>query len=195
MILVASIQCLVILIIIVKNLTVITNPLSELQLDHYDSKFSKRTFPIILVCENVTNAPNLGSLFRTADAFGIEKLILCGDNIPLGRKMTKTSRATEKSINYQICDNVSEIIMELKNNGYKLIALEITDTSKPLHEFEFHNNQPIALIIGDENFGISEMTLNSSDAIIHLEMFGQNSSMNVVQATSVALYEITKQFL
>ena len=166
-----------------------------MQLDHYSTSFNKRTFPITLVCENVTNAPNVGSLFRTADAFGIEKLVLCGDQIPLGRKMAKTSRSTEKSVNFEIIDNALDAVTQLKDNGYQIIALEITKTSKALHTYKFHNEQPIALIIGDENFGISEAILNLCDSIVHLEMFGQNSSMNVVQATSITLYEITKQFL
>lgn len=165
------------------------------QLDHYSTSFKKRTFPITLICENVTNAPNVGSLFRTADAFGIEKLVLCGEQIPLGRKMTKTSRATEKSVNFEITNQALEIVTQLKSKGYHIIALEITNTSKTLHTCQFSKEQPIALIIGDENFGISEAILNLADTIIHIDMFGQNSSMNVVQATSVALYEITKQFL
>ena len=165
------------------------------QLDHYSTSFTKRTFPITLVCENVTNAPNVGSLFRTADAFGIEKLVLCGEHIPLGRKMTKTSRATEKSVSFEVFDTALEVVTQLKNKGYQIIVLEITDTSKALHTYQFSNEQPIALIIGDEKFGVSEPILSLSDSTIHVEMFGQNSSMNVVQATSVALYEITKQFL
>jgi len=165
------------------------------QLDHYSTAFTKRTFPITLVCENVTNAPNVGSLFRTADAFGIEKLVLCGEQIPLGRKMTKTSRATEKSVNFEISNNALEVVVQLKEKGYQIIPLEITETSKSLHQHQFSKEQPIALIIGDENFGVSETILSLSDCTIHVEMFGQNSSMNVVQATSVALYEITKQFL
>lgn len=165
------------------------------QLDHYSTTFTKRTFPITLVCENVTNAPNVGSLFRTADAFGIEKLVLCGEQIPLGRKMTKTSRATEKSVTFEITENAQEIVTKLKNKGYQVIALEITDTSKTIHTYQFSKEKPIVLVIGDENFGVSESILNVSDHTIHIDMFGQNSSMNVVQATSVALYEITKQFL
>ncbi|WP_033958808.1 TrmH family RNA methyltransferase [Psychroserpens jangbogonensis] len=165
------------------------------QLDHYSTSFTKRTFPITLVCENVTNAPNVGSLFRTADAFGIEKLVLCGEHIPLGRKMNKTSRATEKSVSFEVFDTALEVVTQLKNKGYQIIVLEITDTSKALHIYQFSNEQPIALIIGDEKFGVSEAILSLSDSTLHVEMFGQNSSMNVVQATSVALYEITKQFL
>lgn len=166
-----------------------------MQLNHYNTKFIKHLFPITLVSENVTNAPNIGSLFRMADAFGIEKLILCGSNIVLGRKTSKTSRTTEKVVNYEIQESALEIIKSLKRQGYQIISLEITATSNPIHNFKFLKNQPIALIIGDENFGISESILNNSDHIIHIDMYGQNSSMNVVQATNIALYEITKQIL
>ena len=166
-----------------------------MQLNHYNTNFTKRTFQIILVSNNVTNAANIGGLFRISDAFGIEKLILCGEHIPLGRKMTKTSRATEKVVNYEVSESASEVIKNLKKQNYQIISLEITDTSKPIHTIEFSIEKPIALVIGDENFGVSEAILKLSDAIIHIDMFGQNSSMNVVQATNIALYEITKQLL
>ncbi|WP_100611407.1 TrmH family RNA methyltransferase [Confluentibacter lentus] len=166
-----------------------------MQLTHYNTTFPKRTFPIILVCDNVTNAPNMGSLFRTADAFGVEKLILCGKHIELGRKMTKTSRATEKVVNYEISESASNVIDHLKTKGYQIISLEITNSSQPLHAYTFSKEKPIVLVIGDENFGVSEATLKNSDAIVHIDMFGQNSSMNVVQATNIALYEMTKQLL
>jgi tRNA G18 (ribose-2'-O)-methylase SpoU len=166
-----------------------------LQLNHYTSNFTKRKFPITIVCENVTNAPNLGSLFRTADAFGIEDIIFCGTKIPLGRKMTKTSRATEKVVNYKIAENALEVVETLKNKGYQIVALEITAASKPIQDIKFLAEKPIALIIGDENFGVSETILKQSDVIVHINMFGQNSSMNVVQATSIALYEMTKQLM
>lgn len=164
-----------------------------MQLTHYNSTFQSKTFPIILVCDNVTNAPNIGSLFRISDAFGIEKLILCGENITLGRKMAKTSRATEKVVNYEINNDTSKVIETLKVKGYQIISLEITSESKPIHNFKFSTKKPIVLVIGDENFGVSENILKQSDTIIHIDMFGKNSSMNVVQATNIALYEITKQ--
>lgn len=166
-----------------------------MQLSHYNSKFDQQTFPITLVCDNVTNTPNIGSLFRIADAFGIEKLILCGKNINLGRKIAKTSRATEKFVNYQIEVSAFDVVEILKSQNYQIIALEITESSTPIHHLQFSNKTPIALIIGDENFGVSESILKASDQVIHINMFGQNSSMNVVQATNIALYEITKQHL
>ncbi len=165
------------------------------QLTHYTTIFSKRIFPITLVCDNVNNAPNIGSLFRTADAFGIEKLFLCGESIPLGRKMTKTSRATEKVIDFELKENALDAVKALKNEGYIIISLEISRTSQPIHSFKFSTENPIGLVVGDENFGVSDDILKLSDQIIHIDMFGQNSSMNVVQATNIALYEITKQLM
>lgn len=166
-----------------------------MQLNHYNTNFQQQIFPITVVCDNVTNAPNLGSLFRICDAFGIEQLILCGSHIPLGRKMTKTSRATENVVKYQTQENTIEVISELKNKKYFIVALEITSESKSIQNFSFPVNQPIVLLIGDENFGVSEKTLKLCDAVIHIPMYGRNSSMNVVQATNIALYEITKQLI
>ena len=164
-----------------------------MQLTHYNSKFKIHNFPITLVCDHVTNAPNIGSLFRIADAFGIEQVIWCGKTVPLGRKMTKTSRSTEKSVNYKIEHSALKVVKEFKQKNHHIIALEITNTSKPIHEFKCSTKNAIVLVVGDENFGISEAILKEADTIIHIDMFGNNSSMNVVQATNIALYELTKQ--
>ncbi|RZV63173.1 MAG: TrmH family RNA methyltransferase [Flavobacteriaceae bacterium] len=165
------------------------------QLSHHNTNFTKRTFPVTLVCDNVTNAPNIGSLFRIADAFGVEKLIFCGQDISLGRRMTKTSRSTENSVDFEVKEDVIEVCKELRIQGHAIISLEITDTSKPIHTFTFPKERPMAIFVGDENSGVSEEVLKLSDDIILINMFGQNSSMNVVQATNICLYEIVKQLL
>ena len=162
------------------------------QLNHSDTAFKKRKFPIVLVCDNISKAPNIGSLFRLADAFGIEKIMFCGHNIPLGRRMTKTSRSTDKVVTYETHADSLNIVQHLKTEHFTIVSLEITSNSVPMHQQRF-DNQPIALVIGDENHGVSDAILKISDKVIHIDMFGHNSSMNVVQATSIALYEITKQ--
>ena len=163
-----------------------------MQLNHYTSKFTKQGFPIILISDNVSHAANLGSLFRTADAFGVAQLILGGSTVELGRKFTKTSRAAEQSVRFVQLETLHEKIEDLKSQNYTLIALEITENSVPVSELKLQKNTKIAFIIGDENHGISAPLLDSCDHIVHIEMYGQNSSMNVVQATSIALYEFTK---
>lgn len=166
------------------------------QLTHYTTHFEKRSFPIVLVSDQVSNAPNIGSLFRIADAFGIEKIFFCGENIPVfGRRMTKTSRATEKVVPFEITEDIHSVIKQLQNNGYTIISLEITEKSQSIHTIDFSQYEKIALVIGDENFGVNPETLYESNVIVHIDMFGQNSSMNVVQATNIVFYEITRQYL
>ena len=163
-----------------------------MQLTHNTNKFIPIKFPITLICENVSNSPNIGSLFRIADAMGIEKLIFCGNNIPLGKRMTKTSRSTENYVDFEVYESIESVIDRF--NSHYLIALEITENSQAIHALSIGSNKPIALIIGDENYGISESVLKKCNDIFHIDMYGNNSSMNVVTATSIALYEITKQF-
>ena len=166
-----------------------------MQLSHYTTNFKKHTFPITIVCDNVVNAPNIGSLFRLADAFGIEELVFCGDDISLGKRMKRTSRSTEKYVNYRIESDIHGVISNLKEKQYQILALEITNSSHPLSELKVNNNQPIAMIVGNENFGISESVLKKVDQTVHITMYGNNSSMNVVQATAIGLYVLTKQMI
>jgi len=98
-------------------------------------------------------------------------------------------------VDFKIEPSALNVVERLKNDGYLILALEITSKSKPIHTLAFSKEKPIALVVGDENFGVSERILQLSQTVIHIDMFGQNSSMNVVQATNIALYEITKQLL
>lgn len=166
-----------------------------MQLTHYNNRFETKSFPIVLITDQVSNAPNIGALLRMSDAFGVEKLIFCGDHIELNRKALRTARATEKSVDFDINRDIHEVLDHYEDHNYQIIALEITSHSLPIHKFKFNKDAPIALVVGDEKFGISEAILKRAQDILHIEMFGQNSSMNVVQATNIALYEITKQFL
>lgn len=164
-----------------------------MQLNHYNSTFKKQKFPITLICDNVTNAPNIGSLLRISDALGVEELIFCGENSQLGKRMKKTSRSTEKYVSYKEESDILQVVTSLKAKRYFIIVLEITDSSISLDDFILNTNQPIALIIGNENVGVSEDILKLAGEIVHIKMFGENTSMNVVQATSIILYELTKQ--
>lgn len=164
-----------------------------MQLNHYNSTFKKQKFHITLICDNVTNTPNIGSLFRISDALGVEELIFCGENLQLGKRMKKTSRSTEKYVSHKVESDILQVVTSLKAKRYFIIALEITDSSISLDDFLLNTNQPIALIIGNENVGVSEDILKLAGEIVHIKMFGENTSMNVVQATSIILYELTKQ--
>lgn len=165
-----------------------------MQLTHENTQFEKRCFPITLVCDHIYFQQNLGSLFRIGEAFGIEKIIFIGKDIPLTpRKINKTSRSTHLQIPHSIVEETTEAISLLQKEEYHIIALEITSTSNPIQQLMVPKNKKIALLIGNEIEGVSASLLAIANQISHITMYGNNSSMNVVQATSIALYEISNQ--
>ncbi|MBW2960807.1 TrmH family RNA methyltransferase [Mesonia aestuariivivens] len=165
------------------------------QLDHYSNKFSSEKFPIILITADVSSPANLGSLFRLADAFHIEKIIFCGidEHIIDSNRLKRTARSTQQHVLYEFKEDIYQIIDQLSAEGIQLLALEITDDSVAIANLPLEKNQRLALIIGEENIGVPSGVLERTSKIIHIPMFGKNSSMNVAQATGIALYEITKK--
>ncbi|PXY46265.1 TrmH family RNA methyltransferase [Flavobacterium hydrophilum] len=165
-----------------------------MQLTHEENQFERKTFPITLVCDHIYFQQNIGSLFRISEAFGVEKIIFLGKDIPLTpRKINKTSRSTHLHVPHTIVKETAELIDHLIENDFEIIALEIASNSKPLKEVVIPENKKIAVLIGSEIDGISDDLLKIADQIVHINMFGKNSSMNVVQATSIILYELTSK--
>ncbi|HET8752865.1 MAG TPA: TrmH family RNA methyltransferase [Salinimicrobium sp.] len=163
------------------------------QLSHHSAKFKKGKFPVVLIADGVNGPANIGSLFRISDAFNIEKLILCGPETDLSSpRLIKTARGTLKNVPFEQQKNTFQVCEEYSKEGYILLALEITESSASLDSFSFDEYTKIALIIGNENFGIDKEILKLVQNSIHINMFGENSSMNVAQSAGIALYEITK---
>ncbi len=162
------------------------------QLYHDSSQFIKKQFPITLVSDGVSSPANIGSLFRLSDSFGVEKIYFCGKEISIvSKRMIRTARSTHHIIPYQQKDNITDIIKQLIAENYIILTLEITKNSIPVSDYKPKHNQKIALIIGEENIGVSEKILSMATQSIHINMYGNNSSMNVATATAIALYEIT----
>lgn len=136
---------------------------------------------------------NIGSLFRLADAFNIEKIIFTGTPFNVeSNRLKKTARATVKKVEFEFIENAEEAINVLKTQKYSIFGLEITSDSSPIDSFSFKNEEKIALLVGNEQHGIDPSLLEVAATKLHINMFGHNSSMNVAQATGIALYEITK---
>lgn len=174
------------------SITFLPINLQNVQLTHEENQFQRKTFPITLVCDHIYFQQNIGSLFRIAEAFGVENIIFFGKDIPLTpRKINKTSRSTHLHVAHSVIEEFIELQSFLLDKNFEIISLEIASNSKPLKEVTIPTNKKIALIIGSEINGISEELLKLSHQIVHINMFGKNSSMNVVQAASIALYEIT----
>lgn len=164
------------------------------QLQHKDILNSQKKFPLIVVGDELRTPQNIGMCIRTCEAFGVEKFYQSTNSPNINNRVVqRTARNTDKLLSIFSYDDIVQQIIELKKEGYTLIALEITNASKSLHQYDFTQHHKIALIIGSERFGITHQALMLADASIHIPMFGNNSSMNVVNSLSVSLYEITKQ--
>lgn len=166
------------------------------QLNHEHTNFEERKFPVILLLDNITGEANIGSIFRLADAFNIEKIIFTGTPPNLkSNRLKKTSRSTHQRLKFEIQEESLKTAKDLKELGFLLYALEITSNSIPLHQFEYQKHKSICLVLGNEISGINEPLLEKCHKSLHINMYGRNSSMNVAQAAGIALYEITKTIL
>jgi tRNA G18 (ribose-2'-O)-methylase SpoU len=166
-----------------------------IQLDHSTHKATPKKFPICFLAHDIDVPMNIGSFFRVADALGVEKIFLTGCSAtPPHPKIKKTSRAAEKYVPYEYDENPLLVIKELKKNGYKIISLEITSESIDIDDFHFDGDAKVCLIVGSENTGVSQELLEASDLSIHIPMLGNNSSMNVANACSIATYELIRRY-
>lgn len=144
--------------------------------------------------DSITSPANVGSLFRLADAFNIEKIIFCGTSFAdlNSNRMKRTARATIQNVTFEQRENVVSTSRELSSLGYTVVALEISEASLAIDSIKYDQFEKIALVLGNENSGVDEEVLKTADKKVHITMFGKNSSMNVAQAAGIALFEITK---
>jgi len=148
---------------------------------------------IIVVAEEIRSPDNVGMILRVSEAFGCKKVIFLGDTADLeNRRVKRTSRSAHKELEVIFNQDSQKTIDYLRTEKFKLLGLEITDDSMPLKDFDVSSTNKIALFIGNERNGIDFPILKEMDAILHFDLFGKNSSINVVNALSVALYEITR---
>ena len=147
----------------------------------------------LLILENLRSVENTGSIFRTAEGFGVSKIILIGTTpTPLdrfGRKrpdFVKVSLTTEDMVEWEYAKEVGEVIEELKDQGFQIIALEQTPASKDLKSLP--KPDKFAIIVGNEVTGVSEQALQTADVVAEIPMLGEKESLNVSVATGVALF-------
>ena len=159
-----------------------------------------KQFPSYLILDSVRSCYNVGAIFRTADAVGIQKIFLTGFTpAPVDRfgrevdKIAKTALGAHRDVVWEYQEDVVAVVMKLKTNGVSVLALEQTSSSQSLYEYTV-TDQPIALVVGNENVGISEVVLSQADVTVDLPMYGKKESLNVSVSTGIALYELRRQF-
>ena len=164
-----------------------------MQATHDSTTFKKKRFPIALVLDGISSPANMGSLFRLADAFGVEKLVFCESTVDLkSNRLKRTARATIKNVLFEERENSEVVCRELKDAGYKILALEIATGSTAIEELDLQVQEKVTLVLGNERLGVKKEILEMAHNLVHINMFGENSSMNVTHAAAIALFEITK---
>jgi tRNA G18 (ribose-2'-O)-methylase SpoU len=147
--------------------------------------------PLILVLDNVTNSYNIGSFIRLADAFAIEKIIVCGALTISDKKLKKASRNEAKWVCIEYSDSTTSSLQTLIDKGYTVFGVELCQESVDYKDVNYPS--PCVLVLGNERKGVSEAALKLSHHQIHISMFGMGNSLNVSTAGAIVLAECASQ--
>jgi len=147
--------------------------------------------PIVLVLDNIRSGLNVGSAFRTADAFAIEKIYLCGITAqPPNKEITKTAIGATESVDWVYKKETTEAILALKDAGYRVVAVEQAEGSVELQAFDVQADEKIALVFGNEVNGVSDEAMQLLDAAIEVPQLGTKHSLNISVCVGVVVWEL-----
>lgn len=154
----------------------------------------KKKISLIIVLDNVRSMHNTGSIFRTADAFGCEKIFLCGfTGCPPHREINKTALGATESVEWKYFSKTTDALSVLKNDGYKVIAVEQAVGCKILESFSPNCEEKIALIFGNEVDGIDQKVMNEADDAIELQQHGTKHSLNVSVCAGIVIHHFSSK--
>lgn len=149
--------------------------------------------PVVAVLENIRSAYNVGSVFRTADAFLLGGIAICGYTAkPPHKEIKKTALGSEETVDWVGYANAAEAIEQLKQEGYRVYAVEQTEGSIPLQEFKRAPNDRIAVVFGNEVTGVEQSTILLCDGTIEIPQLGMKHSLNIATAAGIVLWELVK---
>ncbi len=149
---------------------------------------------LIIILDNVRSLNNIGSVFRTCDAFLIEKIYLCGITAsPPHKDIHKTALGSTESVDWEYFKNISELLIELKKDNLHIWSVEQADKSKKLTNFNIDKDLKHALIFGNEVKGVSEEAINLSNEVIEIPQFGTKHSLNISVCSGILIWEFYKK--
>ena len=172
--------------------------MKKLSMDELDRKTvdefkGSEKFPVIVVLENIRSMHNVGSVFRTADAFLIEAIYICGYTAqPPRKEIDKTALGATETVDWKYFATSKEAIGELRKREYKVYAIEQVDKSISLEKFSEGNNAKVALVFGNEVSGVEVDTISLCDGYIEIPQFGMKHSLNISVAVGIVLWEMVR---
>ncbi|HEY8780436.1 MAG TPA: RNA methyltransferase [Mucilaginibacter sp.] len=152
--------------------------------------------PVAVVLDNVRSMHNIGSIFRTADGFAVEKICLCGITAqPPHREIEKTALGATQSINWEYYTDPLVAVEQLRTDGYRIIAVEQAENSIMLQDFAVIKGEKYALVFGNEVNGVSDEVMGNIDACIEIPQFGTKHSFNIVVSAGIVLWDLFSKMM
>jgi 23S rRNA (guanosine2251-2'-O)-methyltransferase len=158
-----------------------------------DFKTAQKT-PLIIILDSVRSLNNIGSVFRTADAFLIEKIYLCGITAtPPNKEINKTALGATETVTWEYKENILELIADLKKQNCDVFAIEQVENSVFLQDFIPNKNKTTALLFGNEVFGVDQEAIESCDGTIEIMQLGTKHSLNIAVSAGIVIWDLFKK--
>lgn len=156
----------------------------------------QKKFPVTVVLNDIRSLNNIGSFFRTADAFNVEKIYLCGITAnPPHRDIQKTALGATETVIWEYRQSISDLVKEMKNDGMTICSIEQTEKTTFLQDVPNLKEEKFALIFGNEVNGVDQDVIDLSDYILEIPQFGTKHSLNVSVCAGVVLWEFAKKYI
>jgi len=155
-----------------------------------DFKEAKKT-PLIVILDNIRSLNNIGSVFRTADAFLIEKIFLCGITAtPPHKDIQKTALGATDTVVWEHRENTEDVIKELREKGVKILSIEQAEDAVMLNDFSPKNDETYAIVFGNEVKGVQQSVVSASDYVIEIPQYGSKHSLNISVSAGVVMWDL-----
>jgi len=158
-----------------------------------DFKDASKT-PLIIVLDDIRSLNNIGSVFRTSDAFLVEKIFLCGITAtPPNKEIHKTALGATETVAWEHKENVLEVIEKIKSEGVKVFAIEQVESAIFLQDFEIEKDQKYALVFGNEVFGVAQKAIEICNGTIEIPQLGTKHSLNIAVSAGIVIWDFFKK--
>ena len=170
-----------------KNRKLKNSELDRINPEEY--KASEKT-PLIIILDNIRSLNNIGSVFRTADAFLVKKIYLCGITAkPPHKDIQKTALGATESVDWEYAENTLEVVSKLQNEGVFVASIEQAELALNLNDFSIQRELTYAVIFGNEVKGVQQKIVSASDAVIEIPQFGTKHSLNISVSVGVVVWD------